>query len=210
MRGLAGIHLKRYELDRADAVLTEGRALVPALGAEDSRDGILVGVLSGRLALLRGDAERALGLFTLDDSVLARLSARDRLSLTRDLGRALSMLGRRDDALAELTGALDAIESDTAPGHVESAAYVQALIEHHVRHGEPARGVAVGEALLANWQTAESPNWQMALAVGAYATALSPQDPARARALLDEIDPVLSEVIGTDDRRLTALRAALR
>ena len=122
----------------------------------------------------------------------------------------MSVLGRRDEALAELTDALGAIESDTAPGHVESAAYVQALIEHHVRHGEPARGVAAGDALLANWQATNEPNWQMALAVGAYATALLPQDPSRARALLDEIDPVLSEVIGPDDPRLTALRAALR
>ncbi len=210
IRRLAGVYLQRHELERADAVLTEGRALVPQLGAENSRGGILVGVLSGRLALARGNAQHALDQFTLSAPELELLTQRDRIALDRDRGRALSVLGRFDQAETLLADALARIESETSPGNVESARCVQAVIEHHVRRGNPMRGIAAGQALLRTWQAAEQPNWQVALAMGTYATALAAQDPPRARAMLERVEAVLTPVIGGNDPRLGKLREALR
>ena len=209
VRGLARVYLQRNELAAADAILTEGRALASTLDVADSFDGVQVQVLSGRLAAAQGNAEQAVAWLSLTEEQLARISARARLSAQRDLGSALSAAGRFDEAESVLTRALADIETATAPGHLETASFIRAVIAHYQRAGSPERAVAASEALVAQWEKIAEPNWQVALALGAYAAVIAPNERARAAAIWQRIEAVLTAVFGADDPRVESLRNKL-
>ncbi|MEM6640037.1 MAG: tetratricopeptide repeat protein [Pseudomonadota bacterium] len=207
LRGLANVLLHRGDLDRAAVLLKEGRSLLPEDTTQWNRDSVLVLVLSGRLALAQGDAAQALTWLTRPEAQRARLSVRDRLALKRDRGRALTAAGRFDDARMLLTDALTEIEQTLAPGHVETASYVSALIELGLASGNRALGAQAAQRLWAQW--VDDGNWQSALALGHYARALSQSDPVGAATVARDILPVLTDTLGSDDRRVRAVSKLL-
>jgi eukaryotic-like serine/threonine-protein kinase len=122
-------------LDRADEAasqLAQAAAQLPALfgaGSAQVADGMRIG---GLIALSRHDAGAALDAGDRALAMLARLdpkSPRVEISSRRLRARALEALGRRDEALAETTHALDALRATNPDAHAQQTA----LLALHAR-----------------------------------------------------------------------------
>lgn len=205
------VHLRKARYAEADRYLLEAIATASRIGEDP---GFRAGSIRMRLAMLHiatGDYERAEATAREALAVPSMLGTATRLSLQRELARALSNQGRYDEATALFETSLSGREAFNSPTSVSLLPTLMAMSRHYRRAGQPDRALELASRAHSIGQTVTpAGTWEPAFASAEYALALmAGGDDAAAVPILEQAVRDLTATFGTDDPRVSELRREL-
>tara|TARA_R110002096_G_scaffold2619_3_gene13552 strand:+ start:254 stop:3097 length:2844 start_codon:yes stop_codon:yes gene_type:complete len=207
LRGTATVLIDLARYDEADALLDQALATATEIDGEQSTD-------VNRLRLLRGMMENRRARFSeAEHEFRSLMTARDTLSrennivLQRELGHALSELGRFDEAEVLILSAISGQEETVGAASVVNLRLYGVAAEHYRRKDELVESLAYGEKIATIIRDDSRPlAWEGALALLQYGHTLQALGrDTEASAVLSQARAVLSETFGENDLRVTEI-----
>ncbi len=210
LRGLGSILMGMGRYDEAEVMFRRGLLLAVDLQGDDGYKATLLRVRLGQLDLDRGRPEEAevwLQQVLRNDE---KLNATSKLIVRKELGDAISMQRRYEEAEPLLLEALAGKEATTGSSQTTLLSFLAAVTAHYRRADDLDESRRYGERIRKIVDQSETMTWTSALALVEHAKTLREVESGDAEQNFTEAREVLMEVLGAQDPRVLELDSTLK